>query len=338
MSDKETSPASGVAAFELEEFDPAEVTHFQPAPPPEEEPKRTPPPKSAAKAGKKGGAEAPAFNPQYQPSNEKADTEFRPIYSQGVLEDDPIKLSQIRLKEAEDQAREAARQARDMVDRAGKEAEAIRQKAYEEGHAQGREDGAAAEKARVTAALDNLSRVVDGLDQAHARCLLALEPETVSLVQACVDRIFLTPGAVDKKLVRQVVSEAVRRVAENEVVTITVSPSDLELIRDFRASLLERFEELKRVKVQADPEMHPGDCLVSSPTAQVEGGLAARRERILGLLEQGLRLGGELGIERPEGADPAELDDLLAGKPDAPASVEEMPKGGEPPLEELEDW
>ena len=335
MSDNDTSRPSGATAFQLEEFDPAEVTHFQPAPLPDDEPKRGQPQK---RSGKKGGADAPSFNPQYQPKGEKGDEEFRPIYSQGVLEDDPIKLSQIRLKEAEDQAREAARQAREMVEQAAKEADAIKQKAYDEGFAQGNEDGAAAGRARVEAALDNLNRMVSGLDQANARAMLSLEPEMVALVQACVDRIFLTPGAVDKNLIRQVVSEAVRRVAENEVVTITVSPADLELIREFQPSLLERFEDLKRVKLQTDPEMHAGDCLVASPTAQVEGGLAERRERILGLLEEGLRVGGGLEIEAPQDADPAELDEILAAKPDAPATAEPKAEAGEPQLEELEDW
>ncbi len=208
--------------------------------------------------------------------------------------------------------REAARirqEAQARLEEAQAQVESIRQQAYQEGYQKGREEGRQAEQARLQAAAQDLARSLESLDQLRVRILSAMEGEIVALVQSVCERCFLTPRAVSPESVRQVVSQAVTRLGEAERVEVRLSAGDLEVVKEFQPQLEEMIEGLKRLRLVADPELGPGDCVVSSATAMVDATLKTRRQRILEALEEMFHQSPPLdlspALDQPE---PAEAD------------------------------
>lgn len=211
------------------------------------------------------GRSAPAADPN-RPVEEGG---FIPIYRQERPEN-PLETTQ--------------RQADELMASAQGQAQEIRRQAQEEGYQTGYQsglkEGIVASKARIEAACDNLGRALTALERARAGVLAMMEPEIVALVQAAVERILLSPGAVDPALIRRVVREAVSRVNQAERVAVRLNPDDLERVREFRPKLLEGMGRLKYLDLIADGELRPGDCLVEGPHSQVDATMATRRQRI----------------------------------------------------------
>ena len=210
---------------------------------------------------------------------------------------DALSLAQNRAEQIEAAAKDLKDQAQQELEQAKTQAEEIRKQAYEEGYAQGVEEGKAAASAQVTAALDNLTRTLERLDTARASLLSDMEAELVAVVQATFDRLCLSKEAIAPDLVRNLVRTAVTRLPDSEEITVRVSPADLSLVQEFKPSIMRELEDLKRLRVQVDEKLHPGDCVVESSIAQVDATLATRRERVSRTLDEALRHGDPIPVE-----------------------------------------
>ncbi len=224
---------------------------------------------------------------------------------------------------AEREAAQILQEAQARLEEAQAQVESIRNQAYQEGYQKGQEEGRQAERARLEAAAQDLARTLESLDQLRIRIMSAMEGEIVALVQTVCERCFLTPRAVSPESIRQVVSQAVARLGEAERVEVRLSAGDLEVVKEFQPQLEEMIEGLGRLRIVADPELSPGDCLVSSATAMVDATLQTRRQRVLEALE-------EMFHQSP----PLDLSPALAES--------QSPEPGSPPSpespDEMEDW
>ena len=212
----------------------------------------------------------------------------------------------------EDPRTVAEREAEKLLASATGQAESIREQAhsagYEAGYQQGLQEGREAAQATITAALDNLARVTQALEEVRANILANMEEELVALVAAATDLVLTTPGAVDREVIGQVVSQAVRRVAAAGRLTVHLNPADLEMVADLQPSLMQTFSELEHLELVPDPELERGGCLVDSNIAQIDATLATRRDQLLAVLDQALHSGEplDLGPAAEEPAEPAE--------------------------------
>lgn len=221
---------------------------------------------------------------------------------------------------AEREAAQILQEAQARLEEAQAQVEEIRNQAYQEGYQKGQEEGREAVRARMEAAAQDLARTLESLDQARARILAGMEGEIVALVQTVCERCFLTPRAVSPESIRQVVSQAVTRLGEAERVEVRLSAGDLEVVKEFKPQLEEMIEGLKRLRIVADPELSPGDCLVSSATAMVDATMQTRRQRVLEALEEMFQQSPPLDLS-PALEEPAPEENSA---PDTP--------------EEMEDW
>ncbi len=258
-----------------------------------------------------------------------------------LLADQPMEDPRV---SAEDQARE-------MLASAQAEATGIRQQAqregyeegYQKGYQTGLEEGMVASRARVEAACDNLGRALGVLDKARAGILGVMETEMMALVQAATDRILLAPEAIEPALVRRVVHEAVLRVAEAERMVVRLHPDDLAHVREFRARLIEDLGGMANLELRPDPSLRPGDCVVDTPTAQIDATLESRRRQIFKLLSDSFRQGQRMDLERvlERALEPPAADSPSAAPASPAATTPAVAPTFAPPAEvpsELEDW
>jgi len=232
----------------------------------------------------------------------------------GGRQEDPLERAQRQAKQVRQEAEEAAAQA---VAQAKDQAGAIKDKAYQEGYEQGQKEGRQASKALVTAAADNLGRALTQLDQTRAQVMRGLEGEMLGLVQAVCDKVFMTPDAVPQQVLQNLVRQAVGRLLDFEKVTVRLAAKDLAAIEEFRPELLKRFSELGRLHLVTDENMGPGECVVESPTCQVDATLETRRQRVFQALSQALGQDQDLDLGQALAPEPAEPVEEQAPEPEA---------------------
>lgn|GEM_PF-3889823 len=263
-----------------------------------------------------GPAPAPAAT-----AAEVAKTGFVPLFSPREVEN-PLEAAQL---QAQAMLEEARTQAQQLLDQA-------REQGYQEGYAAGEEEGRAASRARIEAAVDNLGRDLKILATVRAGILAVMEEEIVGLVQAACDRVLLSAAAADPGLVRRVVREAIARFNQVERLTVRVSPEDLKQVQEQRPALLAEFDDLKHLEVKADPGVAPGGCQVDSASAQVDASLATRRQQVLASLTEAFHRAGGLEVE-------ALLEEALhlplAAAP-APPAPPVAPAAAQPPADDFD--
>ena len=252
-------------------------------------------------------------------------SDFQLLFKEGRMVD-PRKM-------AADQADQIRQQAEGELNSARSEVGQIKKEAYEQGFQQGLSEGTASAKARIMAACDNLGRAVEAIDQAKSNLLGNLEAELVALVQAVVERIFLIEGAVHPELIKQVARVSINHLAEADSLTLAVCPSDLEIVEEFAPLLKKGLTSLRHVNIVPDAELHPGDCRVTSPDAQVDSTLATRKERILKVLEDRLQSGEAMDLEELVKAQPPAVQRLLQEETEAKAGVNPSDFGVPPSVE-----
>lgn len=195
----------------------------------------------------------------------------------------------------EDPRAVAEREARQMVAQANDQAKSIQQQAYdqgyEEGYQLGQSEGRTATEVMIKTASQNLTQALQVLDQARARVLASMEQELVALVAATTDMVLMTPGAVDKKIIQKVVSQAAAKVAKAERLKVRLHPEDLKVVQEFQPQAGDLAESLEYIDLVADPTLGRGDCVVDTTSCQVDATLATRRDRLLRLLEDTLHAG-----------------------------------------------
>ncbi len=209
---------------------------------------------------------------------------FLPLVYPGRGEDPSARAR----RQADQVLAEARQEAERLVAEAKEQAEEIRRRAYEEGYAKGHQEGLEAARAKMEAAAEDLARAVRALEAARREVLAGLEGEIIGLVQAACDKLLLTPGAVDPKVIQEVVRQAMARLIDLEKVTVRLSRADLARVEEYRPQLAQQFSELGALELVADPELAPGDCLIETPTAKIDARLSTRRQRVYQKLAQAL--------------------------------------------------
>jgi flagellar assembly protein FliH len=264
-------------------------------------------------------------------------------------------------KQAVAQAKAITEQAQAELADAQAKVDGIKKEGYEKGYEQGVSEGNAASSARIMAACDNLGRAVESLERSKAQVLSAMEDEIIALVQAVVDRIFMIQGAIHPELVRQVARSAVGKLSESDTLTLALNPSDLEIVEEFAPQIRQGLGALKLLNLVTDNSLHPGDCRVTTPDAQVEATMETRRQRIFAVLEdlaqrsEGLDLEALLQKTPPavdamreeaaQGKSTVTPDDFGSPKTKEASSglegledLEDFSGGGAKPSDDLEDW
>lgn len=164
---------------------------------------------------------------------------------------------------------DASQQARTILERAHARAEQRMREALEEGRTQAR--------AEVASELLALARARD-------RLLTELEPQVVKLALLLARRVIGEQIALEPVRVADMVAPLLARVRRAKQVTLRVHPEDQAALEPCLAGLRESAELACAVRLEADPALERGDCVVVSDA----GVLDARIETQLRALARAL--------------------------------------------------
>ena len=166
---------------------------------------------------------------------------------------------------------DARTEAKRIVDEAEQAAEAIRRRAHEEGHAEGRAEAAAL-----------LARAAALRDRASADA----EKDTATVALAAAERIVGEELAIHPERIAAIVGEALARARRANEVVVTVCPEDAPTLRAMQREVAAHAGQPARFSVREDAAITRGGCVVRTELGEIDARVEVQLEalaRALGL-------------------------------------------------------
>ena len=168
-----------------------------------------------------------------------------------------------------------------ILAQAREDAEEKVREAYAEGMRRGMEAGEKKFNHSVGESAQLLDRAADTIQTAHEEFLAALEPQMVQLATSIAAKIIEREANIAPEIVTKTARSVIERVLDEERVVLQVNPQDLETLREHRIQLLEEFEGIKQLELQADESIAPGGCIAVTENLRIDGRLESQLEQIL---------------------------------------------------------
>lgn len=166
-----------------------------------------------------------------------------------------------------------------LLAKAMADAERVRERALQEGHAEGR--AAALEEARadVAAASAALAEALSGLEALRTQVAADVERDAIELALALAEKVLAGALQARPELVVEVVQGALRRVNDRRRITVLVNPGDLETVGAAVGELLSPASGIEHCEVQGDARVERGGAIVRTIEGEVDAGVQTQLER-----------------------------------------------------------
>lgn len=158
---------------------------------------------------------------------------------------------------------------------------------FEKGYGDGYREGKEAALREVREILTRLQGVLGELEGFRKKALEGFQEDILRLSVAIAKKVIRRELEIDPGGLLEVIKEAIRRVTEDDVIRVHVSPEDLELVRRHREEILKDLGDSTKLILYPDPEVTPGGCFVETEFAEVDARIETQLEAIL----EGLRNG-----------------------------------------------
>lgn len=115
------------------------------------------------------------------------------------------------------------------------------------------------------------------LENQHQSLIEQLKQAVPELVMEALRRIF-TGLEIDRDMVLRIVGETLRDISPGrQTLEVTLSPHDLELIRDHENDFREKYPA---IEFRADSELRPGDCKVRTRFGVIDARIATKLKSV----------------------------------------------------------
>lgn len=173
----------------------------------------------------------------------------------------------------------SVRDVADVLSAAHAEADQIRAHARATGEAEGRAAGLAAARTEVEPALRALAAAAKALQDLRDEAVAQLEGDSVTLALSLAEQIVAGAVEVEPERVVDVASQALRRIHDRRSVTLTVNPSDLEVMAGSVAALQSQLGGIEHLNVQADRRVGRGGVLARTAEGEIDASIETQLQR-----------------------------------------------------------
>lgn len=175
-------------------------------------------------------------------------------------------------------------QARQIVERAKVQADAVRTQAKQEGRDQALRDAERHVNQQVQqqigSLLPALQLAVEGIEQVRAECLTHWQKRVVHLAVAIAERVLRRQLAQAPDVNETLIRESLELAAGNTSLTLHLSPQDHQTLSQRAPELATTLGRLAAADLVADPSVSPGGCIVKTKFGQIDQTIEAQLARI----------------------------------------------------------
>lgn len=173
-------------------------------------------------------------------------------------------------KEPNGRGEPATLNADELLRKAREKSVYIENEAYEKGYAQGEKDGLEFGKQKLTMALQNLTKIINEIDQHKIALYERFEGEIIKLVLVVAKKIVHREAVTSPDIIKEVVRAALKRVIDNSKVVIRIHPNDFSFVDEIKADFLEEIEGLMHTEIMEDRNVKQGGCLIETDSGTVD--------------------------------------------------------------------
>lgn len=161
----------------------------------------------------------------------------------------------------------------------------IQEKAYKEGYDLGLDEGtkrAYLEKTKeIKFKLEELDKLLVNVTQLKTDLETQNESHLIQLMFHMASRISLRQIEMDNNVVIDVMKQAMSLAQDEENITVQISDQQLEFIEDIKKNSHSReFEFLKKIKIEGNPGIQPGGCIVETNYGEVDSRIDQRLNKL----------------------------------------------------------
>lgn len=160
----------------------------------------------------------------------------------------------------------------------------IRQKAHEEGMAEGLKRGAAQQKQELAQLVSSLSGLLSELTNVRKEFLSRIENEVLDLSFAIAEKVLNREVAADKEVICTVLRGALSKIVDQEGMRIRVNPEDYRYLTEISREPFPGLEGIKNDMLEEDATIGRGGVVIVSVLGEVD----ARLDQQMNLLKDAL--------------------------------------------------
>jgi len=185
----------------------------------------------------------------------------------------------------------AYKESKELVEGAKQEADAIRQDAWQQGYAHGRDEAERQAGAQLRAKSAQAVEFLEQLKSFKENLIEGTEEKVLELSLVIAEKIVNHELKKDDSIYKGIVKQAVKKLGTTQKLRIFIGQSDHDKYFKDSLSWLEFEDQDTVVEVIIDPNMKNGDCVFESDQAFVNAGISLQLDKIKGFLSEGIKCG-----------------------------------------------
>jgi flagellar assembly protein FliH len=138
---------------------------------------------------------------------------------------------------------------------------------FSAGEAAGKEQGLK----EVEAKFHFLTAMIEKLKSVEQDLIKSVESDTIQLSLAVAKRIIRQEIQQNPEKIREYVREAMEKMNQSDKFLIRLNPVDKTTLAQSGKPLIQEIEKIKSVRLEADPLLEPGECIIESHAKMVDG-------------------------------------------------------------------
>ncbi len=162
----------------------------------------------------------------------------------------------------------------------GPDPEMVRQEAFAQGFAQGRDEGFQAGLADAREKTERLAAILGDVDGMWHRIVRIYEDKIIGLVAKVAEKVVYGRVEVDHEMVTRAILSVFEQIKDPVHATISVHPLDYEYMELVKEDFFEKIKGLKQVTLISDHLVTPGGCRIETPSGEVSTSIEERLDAV----------------------------------------------------------
>jgi flagellar assembly protein FliH len=188
-------------------------------------------------------------------------------------------------KKKEEEMKELQNRAQQIIIEAKREAEGIKDRAYQEGFIRGQKEGQKEIQTRLMSLAETFHHLIEQLEYTQSAILKEQETEILHLCIQMAQKIIHTEIQQNPRIILANLQEGLKSAGQHKIVAIKLNQIDLDLIQGMEEDLSQSILNLKGITLEGDPSLGRGGCLIQTDLGYADASIDAQFQELKKHLE-----------------------------------------------------